>query len=207
MIVAWWASLSALAQIFYAAAVFFSVLFLWQFVAALAGLGGDGHVGDAPGADIHDVAHAPADVHHELTSDAQGLDTFRLLSVRSLLAFGLLFSWAGALYLGGGLTAGAALGRATLWGLAGMVVVAAFFWLLPRLTEEGTAQLSSAIGQIGEVYIVIPADGLGQVRVLVGDQVRFIKARSSDGSAIAVGRQVRVVSVSEGATLLVQEIV
>ena len=101
-------------------ALFFSIVFLWQFFAAISGLGGDGG-GDAVDAD--DLLEVSGTSDADLTSDAQGLDVFRLLSIRSLLAFALLFSWAGALYLGQGLAVGAALGRAVLWGLAGMVVV------------------------------------------------------------------------------------
>ncbi|MGI6377129.1 MAG: NfeD family protein [Anaerolineae bacterium] len=199
--IAWWSSLPALAQAFVAAALFFSIVFLWQFVAALSGVGGDGgHSIDA--AHQFEVGSTP---HTDLISDAHGLDVFRLLSIRSLLAFALLFSWAGALYLGQGLAVGAALGRALLWGLAGMVVVGAFFWMLPRLTEEGTGRAHSAVGQSGEVYIAIPAGGTGQVRVLLGGQVRFVKARSVDGAALAVGCAVKVVGVADGATLLVQE--
>ena len=198
--VTWWAGLSALAQLFFAAAVFFSALFVWQLVSAVSGLGGEG-AADADGVDdILDGAAADSD----LADDAQGLDTFRLLSIRSVLAFALLFSWAGALYLGQGATLAGALLRAALWGAAGMVVVAGFFWLLPRLTEEGTARASSAIGQAGEVYIAIPQGGDGQVRVLLGGQVRFVKARGADGAAIPARRSVMVTGVADDGTLLVQ---
>ena len=143
------------------------------------------------GVDIHDGAHSAAATHQDLVNDAQGLATIRLLSVRSLVAFGLLFSWAAALYLGQGVSVTGTVLRAVLWGAAGMVVVAAFFWLLPRLTEEGTGTQASAVGQVGEVYIGIPASGDGQVRVLLGGQVRFVKARSAGGAAFAPGQRIK----------------
>ena len=37
----WWQGLSGLNQAFYAAAAFFSAFFVWQFIAALMGMGGD----------------------------------------------------------------------------------------------------------------------------------------------------------------------
>jgi hypothetical protein len=196
----WWTGLSALAQAFFAAAVFFSVIFVWQFFAAVSGLGGEGDV-DMDGVDdVFDGAGPDGD----LTADLQGLDVFRLLSIRSLLAFALLFSWAAALYLGQGVSAAGAMFRAGLWGVAGMAVVAGFFWLLPRLTEEGTAHTHSTVGQTGEVYIGIPQGGDGQVRVLMGGQVRFVKARGADGAAIAPGRSVTVMGVTDDGTLLVR---
>lgn len=198
--VAWWTGLPALAQGFFAAAVFCSVLFLWQFFSALSGLGGEGDI-DVDGMDdVFDGAGPDGD----LASDLQGLDVFRLLSLRSVLAFALLFSWAAALYLGQGVSTAGAMVRATLWGVAGMAVVATFFWLLPRLTEEGTAQTRTAVGQTGEVYIGIPQGGDGQVRVLIGGQVRFVKARGADGVAVAPGRSITVTGVANDGALLVR---
>ena len=79
---AWWEGLTLFNKGFAVAAVFFSVLFAWQFLGALLGLHGDSH-GDAGHADQH---------------DSDGV-SFTLISVRSVLAFGTLFSWAGTLYL------------------------------------------------------------------------------------------------------------
>ena len=219
---AWWGGLGGLHRAFYIAAVFFSTLFLWQLFSAIGGLGGgEGHIGE------HDTAHdigghdvpidtaidaGHADFHsdggddYDLTEDASGLATFRLLSIRSILAFGTLFSWAGALYLGRTLLPIFAIIRATLWGIAGMIVVALFFWLLPRLTEEGTSDLHTALGQSGTVYLNIPEGGTGQVRVMVSGALQFIKARSRSGQPIPAGTPVRVVEVIDSSTLLVEEI-
>jgi len=42
----WWAGLSTLGRAFFGGAIFFSTVFVWQFAASLAGLGGDqGDVG------------------------------------------------------------------------------------------------------------------------------------------------------------------
>jgi len=227
-------------QFFYVMAVFFSVIFGWQFLSSLGGLGdhdagghGDGHLGGDHGADpAHvgghdaghlggDVAHAPAGDHpmafdhddagatHDADQygahhDGDSVAAFRLLSIRSLLAFGTLFSWAGALYLQRTLFPGLALLRATLWGLAGMVIVALFFWILPRLTEEGTANLDTAVGESGQVYLDIPEGGYGQVRVRVSGAVSFVRARSRDGRYLPSGTGVRIVRRLDTATLEVE---
>lgn len=225
--VAWWTGLTPLNQVFWGLVVFFTTLFVWQFIASFAGLlvdtdadvGADAHGldgaadHDAPH-DLHgDVAAGNGDGHAGLepshdahAEDHGGLATFRLLSVRSVLAFGMLFSWAAALYLGRDISYWRAFAQSALWGLLGMLVVAAFFWSLPRLSEEGTANLGTAVGRTGTVYLHIPDEGTGQVRVLVGDRISYVRARSASDRGIAAGTTVRVVRVVDGSTLEVEEV-
>ena len=211
--VLWWEALSALNRAFYVAAVFFSTIFGWQFVSAITSLSGAGAPeageGEADVAEFGDAEmpeiDADADLD-DLVEDASGLATFRLLSVRSIVAFGMLFSWGGALYLGQDITQAGAIVRAAFWGLAGMVVVALFFWTLPRLTETGTADLNTAVNRTAEVYLNIPRNGAGQVKVIVSGALRFVRARSQDGGPLMAGTQVMVVGRIDDATLKVREI-
>ena len=196
----WWNDLSSLNQTFYVVAVFFSTIFVWQFVSSFGGLGGE----EEGGAEVSDTG--AGDTTQDLIDDAAGLATFRMLSVRSVMAFGTLFSWAGALYLQQDITPAWALVRALLWGLSGMLVVALFFWVLPRLTEEGTASLDTAVGRNGQVYLNIPEGGLGQIRVLVSGRLRFMRACSRSGQPLRAGTMVRVVKRLDATTLEVEEI-
>lgn len=197
----WWNSLSPLNQWFYVAAIFFSVFFLWQLVAALMGLGGDTDgadgVADGPGADVdlddvgHDVSH---DFEHNAMEDAaHTVSAFKLLSVRSLISFATLFSWAGSLYLQGGTSIPLTLIYALLWGFAAMVAVSAVFALLSKMTETGNIRIASAAGAHGTVYLDIPASGEGEVRIAISGVVSVPKARSKDASPIAAGTPIRVV--------------
>ena len=206
----WWSGLSALNQAFYAAAVFFSTIFIWQFsssLSAVSGDAGDADVGGDMGADgdfssadtdvdMPSAGYAGADLD-DLVDDAPGLATFRLLSVRSILAFGTLFSWAGALYLPQDISTAGAMLRSLAWGLAGMAVVGAFFWLLPRLSEEGTSNPATAVGQTGQVYLDIPADGVGQIRVVYGGRAP-VCACTHRGWPSAQGRHFGVCDRSVG---------
>jgi len=213
-----WEALTPLHQAFIAAAIFFSTIFVWQLISAFGSLGEAGAdaadsadgIDGADGVDMDLDSDMPdlaeADGGDDLLSDATGLTTFRLLSVRSMIAFCTLFTWGGALYLGQDITPAGAILRALLWGLAGMLVVAAFFWLLPHLSETGTSDLRTALNQTGEVYLNIPEGGAGQVKVLVSGALRFVRARSADGEPIAAGTPVRVTHVIDDATLEVQAI-
>ena len=199
----WWASLTALNQAFYYAAVFFGVLFIWQIIAALIGLGE--HDADVDGgmegaeadvdADVgvdHDVTYD--DFEHGAEADAvESSVAFRLLGVRSVITFFTLFTWGGAMYMDRGVGVTAALAYGMLWGLAGMVIIAGLFHVLRTLSETGTGDLASCVGTRAIVYLHIPADGLGEIRAQVGGVMTHVKARCGCGAAIAAGRPVRVV--------------
>lgn len=178
----WWNGLSGLGRALLYGAVFFSVLFLWQLLSALLGATFD--------AEVHDGdLDTSADGH----DGADSVEAFRLLSVRSIVTFFTLFTWGGALYLGEGLSTGKAMGLAALWGLAGMAVVAILLHWLPRLAETGTKDLASAVGARGTVYLDIPAQGVGEVRVLVSGVLTHAEARGVGGMAIKASSPVRVV--------------
>ncbi len=189
---AWWNGLSQLNRVLYGIAVLVSVPFLWQLVASLVGLGGDG---DLDGGDADDTASGDA----EATVFA-----FKLLSMRAMLTFFTLFFWAAALYLEQGLSVPRTLGTAAVWGVFGMVLVGLLLHLLPKLAHSGTRDLESALGSEATVYVDIPADGIGEVRVLVGGSVGYVKARAADGRALKAGTPVTV-SRRVGQTVLIVE--
>jgi membrane protein implicated in regulation of membrane protease activity len=182
-----------LSSVYWGAALFFSVLFAWQVLATLFGhLGG----GDQVDAGAHDAAGAGHDVAGDHAAHggqaAESIATFKLLSVRSLTSFGLLFGWAGVLYQRAGLSQNMTILYSLLWGCLGMLIVSALFYFFMRMTESGTRRLSSAIGQPATVYMDIPAGGSGQVRVLCGGSISFISARVAGGEALKAGTPVVV---------------
>ena len=210
----WWQGLSGLNQAFYAAATFFSAFFVWQFVAALMGLGGDGDV-DVD-ADIDVDVDADVDAASDATYDdfedgavvdaAESVASFKLVSVRSIIAFCTLFSWAGALYLDRDYGLTASLLYALLWGVVAMVVVAGIFHMMLRLTESGTPRLATCIGQNGTVYLDIPDGGRGEIRIPVSGVMAHVKARTADGKALKMGTSVRVRRVLDSATVEIESI-
>ena len=207
---AWWSDLGSAAQVFYVAALFFSALFLWQLIAAVVGLGGGEDFDMDAGAAEADVdvdvdvdadVGADADVavgeHPEFEHGAEidgtaTLVTFKLLSFRSILAFCMLFSWAGALYTQGGAKLTAALLYATGWGLLAMVLVALLFYGLRRLTESGSPRIATCLGTEGTVYLDIPTGGTGEARVTVSGVVSHVRARGAGGQELQAGTTVRV---------------
>ena len=191
----WWAELTLLNQVFYGIAVFFSFLFFWQLITTLIGLGDsvDGFGANDVGPDV--------DGFYD-----HGAVAFQLLSIRSVIAFGMLFGWAGALYLDSGYSVEEAVIRGFVWGAAGMVLVAYFFYKVQQLSESHTRNLSSCIGNEGEVYLDIPEDGTGQIRVMESGAVNYVSARSKGGQSIQHKTPVRVLRTLDTTTVEVEPI-
>lgn len=196
---AWWQEITLLNKVFALSALLFSVLFVWQIIAILIGVAPDSHVQvDAAGA-----AHG-SDVHGHAPHSADGAVTFTLVSLRSLLAFGTLFSWSGTLYLFGGTSAVLAIVFSVFWGLIAMFAVSYLLYCLLRLQERGNISHSSAIGAEGTVYMDIPEAGIGQIRVPAGGVMSFLKARSLNGMPLSAGTKVIVVGIDENNVLEVR---
>jgi hypothetical protein len=193
----WWERLETITQVFYCLAAFFSVFLAWQLIAALIGLAGD----EADfGADTDMDADVDVDAdgtYDEFESGAESdaldsLDAFRLVSVRSVVAFGTLFTWAMALFLDQGNSLARCMAYATGWGVAGMFGVALIFWGMKKMTHTGTKNLATCAGTDGTVYVDIPEGGTGEVRVTVSGVISYVKARALGGKALKAGTPIHV---------------
>jgi hypothetical protein len=184
----WWSALTPLNHWFFIAAAFFSVFLIWQLIMSLAGLGGGETVLDS---------HAEAAWEHHSPDDAaQTVVAFKLLSVRSILAFFTLFSWGGGLYMSRGVTVLPSLLYAVLWGVAAMLIVSGMMYMLRHLTDTGTMQVGSCLGRTAAVYLNIPAGGDGEVRVMCSGTMTHLKARMADGSAVKAGTNVKIAKIT-----------
>ncbi len=204
----WWSELAGVTRFFYGMAAFFSVFFLWQIIAAFAGMTGDDmDVGGADAdvdVDIDLDADAPDDIdHHDVVESSQA---FKILSLRSIVTFFTLFSWGSALYTTQGVPVVKAMGIATIWGFVGMFAIALIFWGMGKLTETGTKDVASAAGKIGTVYLDIPAEGFGEVKVDISGASEHVRAKSVDGVALPAGTEVRVVQVMSQALVGVRKL-
>jgi hypothetical protein len=179
---------SFLSSVYWGSALFFSVLFGWQLLATLFGHFGGGDNIDAGAA--HDVGAGGHDVAAGHDAAVDSVASFKLLSIRSMTAFGLLFGWAGVLYHRAGVSENLTILYSLIWGFVGMLIVSALFYFFMRMTESGTRRLSTAVGQPATVYMDIPTGGAGQVRVLCGGSICFVSARSVGGEAMKAGAAV-----------------
>ena len=175
-------------SVYWGSALFFSVLFAWQLLATLFGHFGGGDNIDASA--VHDAGAGGHDVAAGHDAAVDSVASFKLLSIRSMTAFGLLFGWAGVLYHRAGVSQNLTILYSLIWGMVGMLIVSTLFYFFMRMTESGTRRLSSAVGQPATVYMDIPAGGAGQVRVLCGGSICFVSARAASGEALKAGAPV-----------------
>jgi hypothetical protein len=196
---AWWEGLSALNKAFAISALAFSVAFVVQMIMMVLGLDAHGH-GDLGGTDIH--APDAHDIGHgsDFDDGVHGV-TLTFLSVRSIMAFGTLFSWAGTLYLAAGVSVILAIVYSFLWGLAGLFAVSFLLYWLLRMQEVGNVPLWRAVGEEGTVYMDIPAGGTGKVRILCGGTICFVNARSRSGEPFLAGTAIKAVGTLDERTL------
>ena len=160
-------------------------------------VGGVHHVGGIHHADTASAAAHHAQVPHDHESQRNDKSGFTFVSIRSLIAFGTLFCWAGTLYLMGGINPALAIGFSAVWGLVGMFVVSYLMFKLVNLEEIGNVDLATALLEEGTVYIGVPSDGLGQVRLKVSGTISYVKARSKTGEPITRDTKVRVVGIRD----------
>ena len=86
-----------------------------------------------------------------------------------------------------------------------MLAIAKLVKMTSKLAENGTIDLKNGIGERGQVYIIIPANGDGAGKVMLKIQSSLIEcsAITRESAALKTGTPVRVIDVV-GDTLVVE---
>jgi membrane protein implicated in regulation of membrane protease activity len=177
----WYSGLQAAEQFFFIVGIISNLLFFLYVALQLLG----GHDADMP--------------DHPIDFD------FALLSVRSLLAFGMFLGWTGLIVLKSGL----GLPLAIAAGVSAGLLAAWLAWLLLktmfRLQQSGNLELQNAYRQIGTVYLAIPArgNGKGKVQIVVQGALRELEAVSDDAE-IPTGTKVIVCDIADNQLVVMQ---
>ena len=200
----WWNHLTLTQQVFAVFGIVGTAILILQTVLLLFGLGHDGMDSDAD-ADIDADLDGDGDV--DAAAGGSGLDGLRLFTVRGFVAFFSISGWLGVFLLITSVPYYVAILLAIAGGFAAMIFVAWAFKKALRLQDNGTLQMSNAIGRTGRVYLRIPANrqGSGKITILIQDQQRELDAVTSADQEIPVGASVRVVDVDQE-TLIVEPV-
>jgi hypothetical protein len=213
----WFTSLDSTMQIFWACSIAASVVFVIQNALMLMGLGDMDSDVDADVSTDFDVhtdfdadGHGETDIStghtgHEGTLGSAGI--FSLFTLRNFINFFLGFGW------GGVSLAPVIQNRALLVFLSvlsGLLFVAVFvvmFRFILRLERNGSFRIQDCVGQTASVYLRIPANhgAAGKVQVSVNGSVHEINA-FTDGDFLPTGSRVRIVSVIDSGSLLVEKL-
>ncbi|HWA28853.1 MAG TPA: hypothetical protein VG734_24590 [Lacunisphaera sp.] len=182
----WWTGLNGAKQMFYGIGVVATLVTVLLGVLSVIGM--DHHEGvDSPG------------LHHE----GDGLGIF---SVRPLTGFFLAFGWVGGIALDNGLPLFGAFICAVLAGGSVMGGVIAMYGAMMKLKSDGTMDVNQAVGAVGTVYVTVPAHkgAGGQVVVNFSGRQETLAALSGAAQPIASGEKVKVISIVDGRTVLVE---
>lgn len=185
----WWNELSLAKQLFYGIGLLAGCVSLVLAVLAMLGMEHQDAV-DAVGS--ADIGHAGGGI----------------FSVKPLTGFFLGFGWAGGLALDSGLPLAVAIGIALFAGGMLMAVVLVMIRAIYAMRSDGTVQVQKAVGAVGTVYVTVPADKAagGQVVVNFSGRQETFAALCAAGRPIASGEKVRVVSLVDNRTVLVEAI-
>lgn len=183
----WWNELTLAKQLFYGIGLLAGLATLVLAALAIFGM------------EHHDAVDAIG------TSDL-GHGGGGIFSVKPLTGFFLGFGWAGGIALDAGWSLLAALGIGCVAGGALMAVVLLLFRAIYAMRSDGTVQVERAVGAVGTVYVTVPAHKAsgGQVVVNFAGRQETFAALSGAGQAIASGEKVRVVSLIDNRTVLVE---
>ena len=196
-------------KIFLASAVLGGGMFLIRLVMLVMGGDMDSDVGDVD-MDIGDMDVGDGDVG-DVDVDAHGADAshaaFKVLSLQGVSGFLLMFG-----LIGLGLARSTSVGNG--WAVAGGCLAGLFtMWLLAKimfslmkLQSSGTLDLANGIGEEGQVYLTIPAGGIGKVQIVIQGRLQVVGARGAGEETIKTGDRVKVIKLVDGRTFVVEKL-
>jgi len=186
-----WSEVGIFEQVFWVITIPATVIFLVLLVLTV--IGGD----------------ADTDVDTDIDSDIADGDSipFQFLSLKNIVAFFAVFGWSGIGFINAGLSYWLVILLAFVCGILMMTLMASLFYFMSKLAESGTLKMNNAVGKLGEVYLVIPANrgGMGKVQLNVQGSLRTIDAITDDLESIPTSSIIQVLDVIDDQILLVQK--
>ena len=203
--------MTLVSQIFYCIAIPSTLLLLIQTILMLIGMGEDatdaasdiGEV-DVPDGDAVDGVFGDNEVTD--IPDDFGLDGLRILTVRGIIAFLVVFSWVGIVLESVGAQLFITIPVAAVCGFATMVLLAFLMRAVMKLRSDGNIDTKNAIGTSGKVYLTIPParSGEGKVQLMLQGSFVELGAVTDDEAAIPTGSEIVVVGISGQTDLVVR---
>lgn len=184
----WWEALTFLQKIFVGCAIPSSLFIILTFALSCITLDAEFHHGNFD-LDLDD----PLGIFN-----LRGLMSF--FSIGGWVGYGLTISnFANPIAIAGGLISGLITAKATT----------SLTNYLMKTNNNGNIKSENAIGQIGEVYLTIPANGKdqGKVNVLVQGKLVEFDAITTKGIELKTGDKIAVIDIKENNLLVVESAV
>jgi len=198
----WWNNLGLIGQIMACAAIPMTIVMFLQLILMIIGVG----FGSEADSDIDDGG---IDTTAETTPpDSKGYgtaSTFKIFTIRGIVAFFALGGWAGLASLAAGLHPFWAIQISLFAGVCALMLAAIVIRLALRMQTSGNLNINNAVALIGDVYIRVPAGRTDKGKVTMLLQERFVEldAVTDSDTDILPETKVKVLSISDGDTLVV----
>jgi len=188
-----WSDISIFEQVFWVITIPATVFFL--ILLALTIFGGETDAG--------------MDVNTDVDGGIADGDSipFQFLSLKNIVAFFTVFGWSGIGLINTGLASWLVILISFICGFLMMVLMASLFYFMSKLAESGTLKMKNAVGKLGEVYLMIPANrgGMGKVQLNVQGSLRTLDAITDDFEKIPTSSIIQVLDVIDDQILLVKK--
>lgn len=183
----WFSNLEFLSKLYWSIALVGSSVFIVVMIMAFVG-------GDAD--DL-------GDVDTDIDSDAGA--GFHFITFKNLVGFFTIFGWSGIACIDAGWSTPLTVIISVICGLLMMVIMAALFYFVSKLSDSGTLIYKNALDAVGEVYLTIGADrsSMGKVSVNVQGTVRELDALTDSQTPLKSGTIIKVVDVTSNGILIV----
>ena len=188
-----WADLSIFEQVYWTIAIPSTLIFIILLILTV--FGGD--------------MDTDVDVDTDIDGDIADGDSipFQFLSLKNIVAFFTVFGWSGIGFINSGIAPWLVILLSIICGLLMMAAMATLFYFMSRLAESGTLKMQNAVGKLGEVYLIIPANrkGLGKVKLNVQGSLRTLDAITDESENLPTSSIIQVLDVIDDHILLVKK--
>ena len=197
--------------LFMLCAVIGGTVLVFQFVLTLLGMFDLGMDVDADidVGDLGDISDGGADVGDIAPPGHFGLEwLWSMVSFRTVTAGMTFFGLFGMAMQSAGASPSLQFSTAMVAGLAAFYGVHAIMRAILKMARDSTLQIQRAIGEVGTIYLTVPAakTGTGKVHVVVQGRLEEFQAITPYSDKLVVGAKVVVTGIVDGDTLAVEPV-
>ena len=184
----WFTILSAFEKAYWLIAGIGTLIFLFLLISTIIG------------ADTDDIGDVDAEV------DADTGAGFQFFTFKNMVAFFTIFGWSGIASIDAGYSKNSTIIISVLCGLLMMLVMAALFYYISKLTASGTLKIENALNSIGEVYLTVGANRskIGKIHIRIQNSLRELEAITDFNEDLPQGAVIKVIEVTANGLLIIQ---
>lgn len=185
----WFSELTSFEKVYWFTTIISTIIFVFVLITTM--IGADG------GEDIGDV---------DAEMDADTGAGFQFFTFKNMVAFFTIFGWSGIACMDAEYSKTVTVIVSIGCGLVMMLIMAAMFYYISKLTSSGTLKMGNALNAIGEVYLTVGANrsNIGKVQIKVQGTLRELDALTDFGEDLTQGNVIKVIEVTSNGILIIE---